>query len=100
MLMYQSINLSIHDLAWLAGWLVPGEARIRPWKGFWSICKEIMLRESNLRSPGKIRKLMIWTGWLAGWLVGDPWGSQDSPLERLLLHLCRNFVNAKQFEER
>ena len=60
---YQSINPSIHDLAWLAGWLVPGEARIRPWKGFWSICKEIMLRESNLRSPDKIENF----GWRAGW---------------------------------
>jgi len=71
----------MHDLAWLAGWLVPGEARIRPWKGFWSICKEVMLRETNLRSPGKIRKLMIWTGWLAGWLVSwlAGWRSLGKP---------------------
>ena len=59
----------------LAGWsAIRGEARIRPWRSFWCICKGILLMEIDLESHGKTRKLMIWTGWpadsLASWLAG------------------------------
>ena len=56
-------NKKINDLDWLASWLasylagwlaIPGEARIRPWKGFWCVSEEILLLERNLRSPDKI----------------------------------------------
>ena len=51
--------------SWLAGWLaITGEARIRPWRSFWCIYKGIVLMESDLGSPGKTRKLMIWSSWL------------------------------------
>ena len=58
--------------SWLAGWLaIPGEARIQAWRSFWCICKGILLMESNLGSPGKNRRLMIYDlDWLVGQLAG------------------------------